>query len=164
MRNLESGYEADNEDEDVCDICHAITRNQIIKVSELIKEKRPLNYHDECGYYPIHYAVGLVEVEITKLLVNNGVKINVTDKKNGDTPLHIAAKYERVDTIQLLLEKGADTKIRNKNGQTFVDIIKQSHNMAVRSTLYSLPPNPETSKATAEQQFCSDFCNICAIL
>lgn len=38
--------------------------------------------------------------------------------ENGNTALHIAALYARVDIVQLLLERGALTSPRNTNGKT----------------------------------------------
>ena len=38
--------------------------------------------------------------------------------KNGNTPLHIAALHSQPDAVQLLLNAGADTNIKNKKGKT----------------------------------------------
>ncbi|KAL8771078.1 MAG: hypothetical protein Q9203_005172 [Teloschistes exilis] len=43
--------------------------------------------------------------------------LNMKDE-NGNTALHIAALYARVDIVQLLLERGALTSSKNANGKT----------------------------------------------
>ena len=42
--------------------------------------------------------------------------------KNGDTPLHLAFKIGNYEIIRLLLENGANLKIKNKKGFTPFDI------------------------------------------
>jgi len=47
--------------------------------------------------------------------------ININFKSsqhNGDTPLHLAAKYRNIEAIRLLLAQGADTTITNNEGKT----------------------------------------------
>lgn len=41
---------------------------------------------------------------------------------NGNTPLHLACQYPRVETVELLLKRGADVKIKNQQGLTPLDI------------------------------------------
>ena len=47
----------------------------------------------------------------------NKEELNHQDK-DGNTPLHIAALHAQPDAVQLLLNAGADTKIKNKGGKT----------------------------------------------
>lgn len=35
-----------------------------------------------------------------------------SQNKLGETPLHVAAKYGRIKSVKLLLEKGADIQIK----------------------------------------------------
>eukprot|EP00013_Stygamoeba_regulata_P025336 CAMPEP_0177653890 /NCGR_PEP_ID=MMETSP0447-20121125/13992_1 /TAXON_ID=0 /ORGANISM="Stygamoeba regulata, Strain BSH-02190019" /LENGTH=405 /DNA_ID=CAMNT_0019157407 /DNA_START=54 /DNA_END=1271 /DNA_ORIENTATION=- len=41
---------------------------------------------------------------------------------NGDTPLHDAARFGHLEVVRILLAAGADTNIRNADGQTPVDV------------------------------------------
>eukprot|EP00939_MAST-03C_sp_MAST-3C-sp1_P004116 g4116.t1 len=53
----------------------------------------------------------------TELLLNAGADIS---KKSlgGQTPLHIAAAYNRIDVLRFLLNKKADTNVTDSNGNT----------------------------------------------
>ena len=53
------------------------------------------------------------------LLSENKININEEYNKEGDTLLHLACKYNDLNTIRLLIEKyGMNINIKNKNGQT----------------------------------------------
>ena len=51
-----------------------------------------------------------------ELLLAHGAHVNFTEDEKHFTPLHIAMWYGSVDVIQLLLDHGADTKRRSRNG------------------------------------------------
>lgn len=49
-------------------------------------------------------------------LCKNGAHVNVSTPETGDTPLHMAAKYESLRVVaEKLLELGADTNAQNDN-------------------------------------------------
>ena len=60
---------------------------------------------------------GKVEETVAEMLLTNGAKVNVSDQQ-GNTPLHYAAEATRVELVELLLEKHADRKLRNRRGLT----------------------------------------------
>ena len=60
---------------------------------------------------------------ITEYLLNKGIDINET-QSTGSTALHGAAYYGQELVIQLLIEHGINTKIRNKFGSTAADEAK----------------------------------------
>jgi ankyrin repeat protein len=58
--------------------------------------------------------------EMVKLLMEFGAKIDEQDK-NGDTPLHIAARHEHLASpsiVNWLILHHANTEIKNKEGET----------------------------------------------
>lgn len=64
------------------------------------------------GVYVLHKDVkGLAR------LIERGADIHMTDN-DGDTPLHIAALYGRLDAITLLLSNGAQVNQHNHNNDS----------------------------------------------
>ena len=59
----------------------------------------------------------MLEKFTTKQIKTSGAKINAKDK-DGDTPLHAAAKKNLLDAAGLLIEKGAKVNVRSENGST----------------------------------------------
>lgn len=47
---------------------------------------------------PLHYACGFNHLEIAKMLIGEGAKLEVKDSK-GNTPLHYAAGYGRPQLV-----------------------------------------------------------------
>lgn len=65
----------------------------------------------------------LIRVEIAKLLIEAGAKVNVKRKKPPCiTPLHSAVIGVNTEMVQLLLKKKADTSILDPTGQTVLEI------------------------------------------
>lgn len=82
------------------------------------------NYIIQCGYPfrsfslppALHECLSLVEddlhcKEITEFLLKKGFDINHQDPQYWCTPLHVAVKHQRVETIQYLLRKGSFVSI-----------------------------------------------------
>lgn len=64
----------------------------------------------------LHLASSM-NINTTKLLVEKGADLEVRDK-NGETPLHLACWFGRVETAAFLLDQGADIEARSSNGNT----------------------------------------------
>ncbi|KAF9946524.1 hypothetical protein BGZ70_003175, partial [Mortierella alpina] len=86
-----------------------------------------INHTDGQGNSALHYAAlyastGCLEI----LLYYDGIKVNVINKLEGDTPLHKAAAYQdpeiALEMVQILVNGGAKSNIKNKNQQTAADI------------------------------------------
>ncbi|KAK3838541.1 MAG: hypothetical protein JOS17DRAFT_679354 [Linnemannia elongata] len=80
--------------------------------------------------------------------------INVQDVA-GDTALIIAARIGNKKVVRLLLEAGADSKIRNKSGRNADEFLQEAENQASGSSstlLPSLQPPPSTASHPQQQQ------------
>ena len=51
----------------------------------------------------------------------------------GQTPLHISAQYGYIDIVRSLLDAGADRTIRDNDGHTAVDLVRDHARVPVNS-------------------------------
>lgn len=57
------------------------------------------------------------------MLIQNSAQVNQqNDLKN--TPLHLAARYDKTDFVKFLIKNAADIEAKNLDGQTPIDIAK----------------------------------------
>ncbi|CAI9718034.1 transient receptor potential cation channel subfamily A member 1 homolog [Octopus vulgaris] len=127
---------------------HQCARDGDINSTKLILEylntqkklRRNINKHDDNELSPLHYAVRYGNIDIVKLLVENGAHIN-DPGDYGAQPLHFAAKYKRdaskrsdatpvsedvpdaedlaeYGVIPYLVERGADINAQDTYGST----------------------------------------------
>ena len=80
-----------------------------------------VNQKNVGGASALHIAARKGNLEICKILVDNGADVNSSDNE-GWTPLMRAAISENVDLIKLLINSGADIKKANSNGETSIII------------------------------------------
>ena len=125
----------------------AIKNGQVDKMRRLIKRGAELNSQNELGQSPLSWAIDknqieivrvllteynlnskminnalfdavyLGDIDIAKLLIENGADIN-TQKEFSDTPLHKAVREKNFDLVKLLIEYGADVNMQNHLGDT----------------------------------------------
>lgn len=65
-------------------------------------------------------------LEQIKAVIRDGANINGADE-NGDTPLMGAARNNRHDLIEFLINAGANICHKNKKGETVMDIVKENN-------------------------------------
>lgn len=69
------------------------------------------------GYHtPLGMAIAKGDVETAKKIIEYGASVN--ERSNGMTPLMLAARYNNVELVNFLLEKGADATIKDDKGFT----------------------------------------------
>jgi len=66
---------------------------------------------------PLHFAVGRVDHNVAKMLLDNGANVDQVDG-TGNTPLILACKYAKYEACKLLLENGANPIAKNNKGKT----------------------------------------------
>ena len=119
-----------------------------------------LEVADEEGNTPLHIAVKdnlTSPTEIAGALIRHGANPNAQND-HGDTPLHFAATrtLEIIDIMNMLVQNGADPKIRNRNdvtaGAAVLEILTEwSWNVDVESAvrlLISLGTDPSIRTPT----------------
>jgi hypothetical protein len=70
---------------------------------------------DESGWTQLHCAAYNGNVEIARLLLQNGAEVNAKGNY-GSTPLHWAAIHGHVDILHLLVENGANLEAQENDG------------------------------------------------
>ncbi|CAB1340430.1 unnamed protein product [Coregonus sp. 'balchen'] len=88
---------------------------------------------EQYSVYPIIWAAGRGHAEIVQVLLENGAKVNCSDKY-GTTPLIWAARKGHFDCVMHLLENGADVDQEGANSMTalivavkggFTEVVKE---------------------------------------
>lgn len=74
---------------------------------------------------PLHVAVSKGDVEIVKKFIAYGADVN--EQSEDMTPLMIAARYNKVEIIKVLLENGARPEVKNEKGFTALKFAQLSN-------------------------------------
>lgn len=77
------------------------------------------------GWTPLHYAATKGNIEIMRLLIENHAYLDAASP-NGTTPLMMAAHYGTPMATKLLLEEGADPRIKNQLGLSALAFARQA--------------------------------------
>ena len=77
------------------------------------------------GWTPLHYAATGPQPSTVAWLLERGARVDVRSP-NGTTPLMMAARYGSEESVDLLLRKGADPKLRNQLNLTAADFARLS--------------------------------------
>lgn len=98
----------------------AALRGQLEWCQRLLARGAPLN---QAGWSPLHYAATGPEPKIVTLLLERGATVDA-ESPDRSTPLMLAARYGKEESVKLLLARGADPKRRNDRGMTAVDFAR----------------------------------------
>ena len=87
---------------------------------------------DQDGWSPLHYASIKGRTNIVRLLLAKGARPNEISP-TGDTPLILAVQSDSIETVQLLLNAGADPLASNLKAQDAIDMarLKGKEDLAV---------------------------------
>lgn len=72
--------------------------------------------------FPLHFAIKDNDEFLLLRCIQNKHNINIQDY-NGNTPLHLAYKFNIPEFISILLKNGADNNILNNDNKKPSDII-----------------------------------------
>ena len=105
---------------------------------EIIKELASMgvdvNITNRDGYTPLHLAAMKGQKEAAAELILLGADKDKEGGVWGSSPLHWACIHSHIDTIKLLIEKGANTTLKDGVGKTPLCFIKDE---ALRAELVS---------------------------
>lgn len=100
----------------------ASLRGHISMVRQLLARDAHVN---KPGWAPLHYAATSGHMEIMQLLLDQHAFIDA-QSPNGTTPLMMAAHYGTPAAVKLLLEAGADTRMKNELGLSAIDFANRA--------------------------------------
>ncbi len=89
------------------------------------------------GWAPLHYAASGPEPRMIALLLDRGADIDA-GSPNGSTALMMAARYGSEAGVDLLLQRGADTKRRNERQLAAADFARQAGRQKLAERLAAL--------------------------
>ncbi|CAM9638622.1 unnamed protein product, partial [Discosporangium mesarthrocarpum] len=97
-------------------------------VRMIIQQGAQVNTPRGDGRIPLHTAMrlppGKEKLAITGTLLVAGADINRREPFQGNTPLHMCCSMGDVATVELLLEAGADTSLRNGGQHTASELVR----------------------------------------
>ena len=101
------------------------------EAKRLIAEGALVDWQDENGFAPLHWASYKGYLEIVMLLLENKCDANITDK-DGNTPRIYAARKNNMTSARELVWSLCDLKIRDNKGKTAAEEAKEhgKHDLA----------------------------------
>ncbi|MDP6718196.1 MAG: ankyrin repeat domain-containing protein [Pirellulaceae bacterium] len=97
-------------------------KQRLASHAKRINDRRP-----STGSTPLIDAAFRGNLEIVKLLLDRGAKVNATNR-DGNTPLIAAAFMCRTEVVRLLLDQGASVNHKNELGETVLEILSRPWN------------------------------------
>jgi len=110
-------------------LANAIARGNVEEVKKRT-ENRPRRINDRrpaTGSTPLGDAAFHGNLEIVKLLINQGADVNATNR-DGSTPLIVATFMCRTEVVQYLLKNSASLTHKNTRGDTAITVVSGDWN------------------------------------
>lgn len=101
----------------------AALQGHLDMVKKLIDRDADVN---KTGWTALHYAATNGHVAVIELLLDKHAYIDA-ESPNGTTPLMMAAHYGSPAAVKLLLEAGADPKLKNQLGLSAIDFAHRAN-------------------------------------
>ena len=79
---------------------------------------------DDYGMTALHFAAAGGDVEMARILIDNGASVNARSDI-GETALMFAARWGRVDIVAMLLAEEADASLVNAYGETALSLAEE---------------------------------------
>lgn len=108
----------------------AVERDSIGSVELLIGAGADVNLCNSEGIAPLHWAAH-GRPEIAKLLIENRADVDAVESTYGKTPLIQAAKYGFVEIVEMLVQAGASTSIKDAEGLTALEWAEREGHVGV---------------------------------
>jgi len=90
---------------------------------------------DDEGVSVFDMAITYDNVEMVNFLLSKGLDINATSRRSGFTSLMAAACYGRIEIAKILIEQGANQKLKDSKGFTAADFARKMHKKSILELL-----------------------------
>ncbi len=126
------------------DLINAVLENDLEKAQTLLSEGADVHQKDARGWTPIHNAVYEDHLEMATLLLKYGADVNAKTLCGPDyegyrmdryTPLIVATPHGQLETIQYLIEHGANVNDKEDLGNTALHYAASNGNLATAEYL-----------------------------
>ncbi|MCR5401249.1 MAG: ankyrin repeat domain-containing protein, partial [Treponema sp.] len=94
-----------------------------------------VNSRDKDGTPMLNIAVRNDNAQLVEWLLKNGAELNPVSEDRGYTPLMDAVWRKNEEITKLLIDKGADVNVINKEGQTMIILSVGSENLEITRLL-----------------------------
>lgn len=112
--------------------------NSLLRCSLLLKVSANVNLQTQNGTTPLHCAARSdTNGKLCELLLDHDADVDAQDI-DGWTPLHVAADSENWAVCSLLLSRGADPRLLNRNCESAMDIAHSRGNYQIFGSEFSL--------------------------
>lgn len=120
---------------DVCCQRNPDPAKQRKEIEALLRAGADIHETDKNGVTPLHHAVRFRSPTAVQVLLRHGARVNQACRRSGSTALHRAVTFtgapetagkqeEANQIVQLLMKFGADPSLKNKNGKTPADYVR----------------------------------------
>jgi ankyrin repeat protein len=121
----------------------AATNGHLAIVEFLVSKGAEVNLKDSDSQTPLMYASKRSFNDVAAFLLKNDAEVNVQSKKKGMTALMLAAGWDNVELVRMLLEHGAEPSLTNIFGKTARVFAEEMNNTVVVGML----PDPAVQGA-----------------
>lgn len=122
-------------------LSNAALCGEVEKVKDHLRKGTDANAYDSGGYAPLHYAARKGHIEIAQILLSHGGDVDIRTKAGKATPLLRAAFSGKEEMCKFLVDKGANVRAIDDDGQTVLHRAVSSGNSSLIK--YFLKTAPE---------------------
>lgn len=117
------------------------------KVKRALSQGANINAKDNSGNTALHVAIWSTNnIALIRYLVESGANVNAMTQ-NGDTPLMDAAYLDKPEFLSYLLLSGADTTLKNFNGNSALDLTQnEASKELIKSAVMKSIKSPQSQK------------------
>jgi len=120
---------------EIKELMNAVENGRLEQVQNLLKEKPDLvKARDNDGWTPLIMAARFNHVNLIKLLLKSGAKVDDVDNE-GSSALHHASASGRMEAVKTLVENKARVSLKNQGGDTPRKLAKSSAHSKVADYL-----------------------------